>query len=153
MNIKVSQNIKEIDNVFSLAESQSDDEIKSYLANFICIRASGLIENYIKTRISDYSEKKVPKQISRYLSLKFADITNLKETKLRDVLGQFSQEWQNDFEELIRNNQQLKISLDSLIINRHSIAHGKHASLTLKMVRQYYEDVKTVINKLDCIIK
>lgn len=153
MNIRVKQNIKEIDSIFSLAESQTDDEVKSYLAKIICIRVSGLIENYIKTRISDYSAKKVPKQISRYMSLKFADITNLKESKLRDILGQFSQEWQSDFEELIKNKQQLKSSLDSLITNRHSIAHGQHASLTLKMVRQYYEDVKTVIKELDCIIK
>lgn len=153
MNIRVIQYIKEIDNIFSLAENQIDDEVKSYLANLICIRVSGLIENYIKTKISDYSEKKVPKQISRYLSLKLADITNLKESKLRDVLGQFSQNWQFDFEELIKNNQQLKSSLDSLITNRHNIAHGHRASLTLQMVEQYYEDVKTIIKKLDRIIK
>ena len=153
MNIKVVQNIKEIDSTFSLAECQTDDELKSHLANLLCVRISGLIENYLKSRISDYSDKKVPKQISRYLSLKFADITNLKESKLHDVLGQFSGEWQSGFDTFIKNNQQLKSSLDSIITNRHNIAHGKHVSLTLKTVKQYYEDVQKVIKELDKIIK
>lgn len=153
MNIKVVQNIKEINSAFSLAESQTDDELKSHLANLLCVRISGLIENYLKSRISDYSDKKVPKQISRYLSLKFADITNLKESKLHDVLGQFSGEWQSGFDSFIKNNQQLKSSLDSIITNRHNIAHGKHVSLTLKTVKQYYEDVQKVLKELDKIIK
>ena len=55
MNVKVKQNVKEIDNAIQLAESQEDDELKSHLANLICIRVSGLMENYLKTRISDYS--------------------------------------------------------------------------------------------------
>lgn len=153
MNIKVKQNILEIDNVFSLAEAQGDDEVKSNLANLLCIRISGVIETYLKTKISDYSDKKVPKQISRYLSFKFSDITNLKESKLRDVLGQFSTEWQSKFEAFIQDNQQLKSSLDSLITNRHNIAHGQRVSLTLRLVRQYYEDAKKVIEELDKIIK
>lgn len=153
MNIKVRQNIQEIDSAFSLSERQEDEEVKSYLANFLCIRVSGLVENYLKTRISDYSNKKVPKEVSRYLSLKLADITNLKETKLRDALGQFSTEWQAKFETLMHDNQQLKSSLDSVIANRHNIAHGQYVSLTLKSVKQYYEDIKKVITELDKIIK
>lgn len=153
MNIKVKQSIKEIDNAIQLAERQDDDELKSHLANFICIRVSGLVENYLKTRISDYSDKKVPKPISHYLSRKFADITNLKESKLRETLGLFSKEWQGQFERYIQDNQQLKSSLDSVITNRHSIAHGQNVSLTLKSVKQYYDDIKKVIAELDKIIK
>lgn len=153
MNIKIVQNIKEIDGSFALAEKISDDEVKSHLANLLCVRVSGLVENSLKARISDYSGKKVPKQISRYLNLKFADITNLKESKLREILGLFSKEWQSDFEDFIKNDQQLKSSLDSLIANRHNIAHGQRVSLTLTTVRQYYEDVKKVISEFDKIIK
>lgn len=153
MNIKVQQYIKEIDSAFSLAENQNDDEVKSYFAYLLCIRISGLIENYLKTKVSDYSDKKVPKQITRFLSIKFADITNLKTTKLLEILGQFSLQWKSDFEVIIQNNVQLKSSLDSLINNRHNIAHGQRASLTLRTVRQYYEDVQEIINELDKIIK
>ena len=35
MNVKVKQNVKEIDNAIQLAESQEDDELKSHLANLI----------------------------------------------------------------------------------------------------------------------
>lgn len=107
----------------------------------------------MKTRISDYSNKKVPKPVSRYLSHKFADITNLKESKLRDTLGLFSTEWQEQFERFIQDNQQLKASLDSIITNRNNIAHGQHVSLTLKSVKQYYDDIKVVIMELEKIIK
>ena len=127
MNIKVKQSIKEIDNAIQLAESQEDDELKSHLANLVCIRVSGLVENFLKT--------------------------NLKESKLRDTLGLFSTEWQEQFERFIQDNQQLKASLDSIITNRNNIAHGQHVSLTLKSVKQYYDDIKVVIMELEKIIK
>ena len=52
----------------------------------------------------------------------------------------------------INDNQQMKSSLDSVVTNRHSIAHGQASSLTLKSVRQYFDDVKKIITELDKII-
>ena len=153
MNHKVKVYITGLDEDLNLANNQSDDEVKSLLAKIICIRISGLLEVAIKSRISDYSDKKTPKEIKRFLTQKFKDITNLKTSKLCDVLGAFSSDWKDEFEEEIRNNQQIKSSLDSLITLRNDIAHGQTCSISLNHVQQYYNDVKIAIGLFDKIIK
>ena len=153
MNHKVKVYITGLDEDLNLANNQSDDEVKSLLAKIICIRISGLLEVAIKSRISDYSDKKTPKEIKRFLTQKFKDITNLKTSKLCDVLGAFSSDWKDEFEEEIRKNQQIKSSLDSLITLRNDIAHGQTCSISLNHVQQYYNDVKIAIGLFDKIIK
>lgn len=153
MNHKVQVYITGLDGDLKLAKSQSDDEVKSLLAKIICIRISGLLEVAIKSRISDYSDNKTPKEIKRFLTQKFKDITNLKSSKLCDVLGTFSSDWKSSFEKEISENPQLKSSLDSLITLRNDIAHGQTCSISLNNVQQYYNDVKIAIDLFDKIIR
>lgn len=81
MNHKVKLYIDDLESNIKLADNQSDDEVKSLLAKIVCIRISGLLEVALKSRISDYSERKTPKEIKRFLTQKFKDITNLKAKK------------------------------------------------------------------------
>lgn len=153
MNHKVKQYISDLESDIQLARKQSDDEIKSLLAKIVCIRISGLLEIALKCRISDYSEKKTPKEIKRFLTQKFKDITNLKAKKLCDILGTFSLDWQKSFEEKLSENSQIKSSLDSLITLRNDIAHGQNCVTSLSNVQQYFDDAKIVVGLFDRIIK
>lgn len=153
MNHKVKQYISDLESDIQLARKQSDDEIKSLLAKIVCIRISGLLEIALKCRISDYSEKKTPKEIKRFLTQKFKDITNLKAKKLCDILGTFSLDWQKTFEEKLSENSQIKSSLDSLITLRNDIAHGQNCVTSLSNVQQYFDDAKIVVGLFDRIIK
>ena len=152
MNPKVRQYIKELDDQFQLVKKTKDDEIKSMLTQYLCIRVSGLLETFIKCRISDYALGRVPKEVKRFISGKFKDITNLRSEKLLNVLDSFSNDWFIDFNEHINDNAQQKTSLDSVVTNRHNIAHGQHQNISFKSMEQYYEDVKAVISKLELII-
>lgn len=152
MNLKVKQYIKELDNQFKLVKNAEDEEIRSMLTQYLCIRVSGLLEIFIKCRISDYALGRVPKEVNRFISGKFKDITNLKSSKLEIVLDSFSNVWSEKFCNHIKENAQQKTSIDSLITNRHNIAHGQTQNLTYKNMEQYYDDVKIIINKLDSII-
>lgn len=153
MNHKVKQYISDLESDIQLARKQSDDEIKSLLAKIVCIRISGLLEIALKCRISDYSEKKTPKEIKRFLTQKFKDITNLKAKKLCDILSTFSLDWQKSFEEKLSENSQIKSSLDSLITLRNDIAHGQNCVTSLSNVQQYFDDAKIVVGLFDRIIK
>lgn len=152
MNIKVNNYIRELDDTFDMLNHQTDDEVKSIISKALCVRLSGLLEVALKSRISDYSEKKTPKEIKHFLTHKFKDITNLKSSKLCDVVGQFSASWKEKFEDAFDNNSQMKSSLDSLITMRNSYAHGQSTDISEKSLRQYYIDVKSAILLFDTII-
>lgn len=153
MNLKVQQYIKELDEQIKVVKEIDDDEVKSMLTQYLCVRISGLLETFVKSRISDYAQGRVPKEVNRYISVKFKDITNLKYTKLKEILDSFSNEWASDFDDYIKDHEQQKTSMDSLVANRHNIAHGQNGSMSFKRLEQYYEDTKAIIKKLDTIIK
>lgn len=153
MDLKTQQYIKDLDDLKKQISDIDDDEVKSSLVKLFCVRTAGLLEVFLKTRISEYSKNKVPKEISRYLSAKFKDITSLKSSKLKDVLTSFSTEWGAEFDEYLADHEQQKSSLDSIIAQRHNIAHGQPSSLSLVAMSQYYDDVKAVVVYLDTIIR
>ena len=153
MNIKVQQYIRQLDDQFNLVKKTDEDELKSMLTQYLCVRVSGLLETFVKCRISDYTDKRVPKEVNRYISGKFKEITNLNTNKIKTVLNSFSNDWSCDFDKYLTESEQQKNSVDSLITHRHNIAHGQSQSISLKNLEQYYEDVKILIKKLENIIK
>lgn len=153
MNIKTVQYIRELDAQFIIVDKIQNEELKSMLTKYLCVRTSGLIETFIKSKISEYAQGKVPKEINRFMSAKFKDITNLKCGKLQDFLDSFSHDWAEEFNNFIKDHEQEKNSVESIIANRHIIAHGQNAGLSFNSMQQYYADIKSVINKLDSIIR
>lgn len=153
MNHKVKLYIDDLESNIKLADNQSDDEVKSLLAKIVCIRISGLLEVALKSRISDYSERKTPKEIKRFLTQKFKDITNLKAKKICEILDTFSNDWKNLLEQELSENSQLKSSLDSLITLRNDIAHGQNCVASVSNVKQYFNDAKKVVDLFDTIVK
>lgn len=153
MDLRTQQYIRDLDNLKSKIDEVDDDEIKSSLVKLFCVRTAGLLEVFLKTRISEYSKGKVPKEINKFLTGKFKDITSLKTKKLNDVLSSFSLEWAQRFEDYIEDHEQEKSSLDSIIDQRHHIAHGQSSNISTSSMTQYYEDVKKIVNHLDSIIR
>lgn len=153
MDIKTQQYIRDLDSLKTKAESEDDEEVKSYLVKLLCVRTAGLLEVFLKTRISEYSKGKVPTEINRFLTSKFKDITNLKSSKFEDVLTSFSVDWADKFRDYLDDHEQEKISLDSVIAQRHNIAHGQPSNIGSTSMAQYYNDVKSIVVYLDTIIR
>lgn len=153
MDLKTQQYILELDNFKARIAEVDDEEIKSLLVKLFCVRTAGLLEVFIKTRISEYVKGSVPKEISRYLTTKFRDITNLKTSRLQEVLNAFSPDWNDAFSKYLGEHEQQKSSLDSIIAQRHNIAHGQSSNMSLVQMQQYYTDVREIIDYLDTIIR
>lgn len=153
MDMKTAQYIRDLDNLKSKIEGIDDEETKSLLLKLFCVRTAGLLEVFLKTRISEYSKGKVPKEINRFMTSKFKDITNLKSSKLEDVLTSFSVEWSDKFTDYLKEHEQEKTALDSIIAQRHNIAHGQQSSIGEVSMNQYYEGVKHVVTFLDGVIR
>ena len=153
MNLKTQQYIRTLDEQFEIVKAVSNEEQQSMLTKYLCVRTAGLLETYIKARFSEYTNKSVPKEVKRFISGRFKDITNLRCNKLREVLDSFSNDWATDFDTYIDEHEQQKNSLDSVITNRHDIAHGQTGSLSFRNLQQYYIDIKLIINELENIIK
>lgn len=150
MRLSLELQEKKLDDLFKEVSLVKDDEIKSHLSKYLCIKVSGYFENVLKVLISDYVSKSCSKESANYIISNTKRITNLSDEKLTDFLKSFSDKWTDDYNYAITD--QHRSSLNSLISNRNSIAHGQQDSISFKIIEQYYHDLKEIVIYLKLII-
>lgn len=146
----VHQQIQRLDHLFTLANSFSEEEHIANWSRYLCILASGLIENSVKAFVWRYASKKSAVTIQSYVNKKVQSITNLNCEKLSQFLRSFSEEWCEEFDKTISEKQ--KAAIDSIIANRNNIAHGSDVGISFVTMKQYYTDAKAVLALLEKII-
>src|SRR5690242_1581126 len=104
---------KEIALLIQNAKSITDDEIKSHLAKYVCVRISGYLENTIKLLIEKYHDKSCAKPTQNFIEFSFERVTNLDKEKMSKILRSFSIDWEENFASLM--NDKYFSSLDSVI--------------------------------------
>jgi len=151
MRLRLDSQERKLDSLLTQINSTQDDEIKAHLSKYFCVRVSGYLENVIKSLVAKYSEGSSPQAISTYVQNTMKHVTNLSEDKMTKLLKKFNEDWELKFIEKV-TDQQLE-SLNSLISNRNSIAHGQQDNISYRYIGQYYSDVKCIVLILKEIIR
>jgi hypothetical protein len=142
---------RKLDDLFNLFQSVQDEELKAYLAKFLCIRASGFIETSFKNLINDYINGTCPKPIQKFVSMKVKGVTNLNYERLHTTIKSLHSEWATDFEAITTEEQ--RSALNSVISNRNNISHGENDSISYELMRGYYKSIKEIVGHLKQIIR
>lgn len=83
-------------------------------------------------------------------TLKHLDrIQNPKAKRFVDVANQFKKEWGVELEEYFSLNPGHKQAIDSIMTNRHLVAHGKTTGVSVHRVRDYLEKSILVIEFIE----
>lgn len=143
---------KQLDNLFrDVSTIAEGEEIKAHLSRYLCVRTSGYLENVVRNLIANFCEGTSPQPIANYIGKRTKYITNLDFNKIKSLLAEFNNDWSMKFESTTSDQQ--KSSLNSVVSNRNSIAHGNNDSITFRDMTQYYNDTKEVCEILKNIIK
>jgi len=151
MKLNLETQEKKLDVLLCTIQGQKDDEIKSHLARYFCIKISGYLENVIKRLINIYCDGSSPQPIRNYIETEIKNITNLSEEKLLKFLGKFSADWEDKVSRRLSDSH--RSSLNSIISNRNNIAHGQTDSISPKIIEGYYIDIKEIVEILKAVIK
>ncbi len=147
---RLSEITSKLDRVFDSSGKVDDDEIKSHLSRYLCVLTSGYIEETLKIIIQEYVSQRTHRNISNYVSSTTQSITNLKYEKIATLLNSFNGTWREKFEDQISEEE--KAAIDSVIANRHLIAHGSNVGVSYVRVRDWYRHTKSVVNKIQSIV-
>lgn len=139
-----------LDKVFESFRGIEDDEIKSHYARYLCVLTSGYLEESVKIIIRAYVSQKTHPTISNYVDSSISNVTNLKTEKLSKFLNSFNSEWKDKFETTLTDEE--KDSINSVVANRHQIAHGQNVSVSYVRVNDWYKNVKKVVEKVSVIV-
>jgi hypothetical protein len=157
MNPRILPHRQKIDNLFVRVSSISDPADQSEWAKYLCILVSGYIEESLRVLLEAYSLRNSSLNIQNFISSETKGITNCKTSKIVNVLCKFNHDWGDDFTNQISAKShitnEIKDSIDSIIANRHLIAHGRSTGLRYATISNYYKNAKKAVEVLEDVIK
>jgi len=149
MNPYVHRHKSRLDDLFNSVGRVDDLEMQAQWARYLCVLVSGFIEESIRTLLNQYTVSRSSPEIANYVEKKLGRETNLNMTKIIDLLAQFDKDLGKTLRQ--RTEGELKYAVDSVIANRHPIAHGRNVSVSFIRLREWYEksvDVIEIIEEL-----
>ena len=136
-----------IDAVFAEAkDGELSVENQARLAQLVTVLASGYIEVKCRQVFTEYTTKRANPNVMRYVSAKLKRFRNPNMHKVVELARAFDSD---AADELVRFAKgRIEDSVNSVVDNRHAIAHGRYAQVSLGRVTQYYGDVRELVRKL-----
>jgi hypothetical protein len=86
------------------------------------VLVSGFLENSVRITLAEYARKRADSSVADFVESRLRQFQNPKMGTILDLAGGFSQEWRRQLE--IDTNRRLGESVNSIVGNRHKIAHG-----------------------------
>ncbi len=139
---------QELDDLFDMVRQlPTSSKIKSHWAKYLCVRVSGFLEIAINLIYTQYVEKRAHSNVAKYAKQNLRRFQNPKMSKIYELVGSFDNAWREELEK--ETTEQIKNSVDSLVAQRNSIAHGQTSNLTYLQTKQYYEDALKLVKLLE----
>ncbi len=155
-NREISRQLQRLESLIARADEATNRniEMQSHWAKYICILSAGVIENALKELYIDYATSKVSKPLATYVSSHISRTNNPKIEVFIKFASVFNETWKD---ELIgfADDRGRGDAIDSIMTNRHQIAHGKaHISnITLAQVKDYLKKAIEVLEFIEAQCK
>lgn len=129
--------------------THNDLELQGHWGKYLCVLASGFLENAISAVYIDFVGKAASPHVTQYTMKNLDKIQNPKASRFVQLAYQFKSEWGKELEDFFQSHPEKKQAIDSIMTNRHLVAHGKMSSISVHQVREYLERSVSVIEFIE----
>ncbi|QIX62230.1 hypothetical protein HER32_13990 [Hymenobacter sp. BT18] len=143
-----------LDYLFSQAgiACNQDDEMMAHWARYLCVRCAGFIEVAIPKLFVEYCKGHSHNiRVYKFLTTQLDAIQNVKAEKIVVIVGYFDSKWATDVQDYM-NEEGRKEAINSIVAQRHLIAHGKDSSLSFASLQGYYKKLIEVFDYIKSIL-
>lgn len=130
-----------------------DLELQGHWGKYLCVLVSGFLENAISTVYSEFVSQSASPHVTQYTQKSLDKIQNPKASRFVSVAYQFKKKWGQELEQFFNDYPENKQAIDSIMTNRHQVAHGKTTSISVNRVRDYLEKSVQVIDYIEAQCK
>jgi hypothetical protein len=123
-------------------------ELQAHWARYLCVLAAGFLENALSEVYSRYAKASANAQVANYVEAMLGKIQNPKSRKFLDTARSFDRSWEESLETFIETDGR-KEAIDAIMANRHLIAHGKDANISLVRVEEYLKKSIEVVEFIE----
>lgn len=128
------------------------DELSGHWGRYACLVSAGYFEIPLRIVIQKRVANKATPEIQRFVLQSIEAIQNPKAERFCKVIRSFSPDWGDKLDAYFLDNIEVKESIDSLMANRHLIAHGKPCSISVGRVSGFFKSGEKVIDYLDGLL-
>jgi len=140
----LSSQIDRLDHLVQNVKEKAADEYElSSWGKYICVLASGVLENAVKNLYSEYASRQASKPIASFIETHLGKIRSPNTDVFLVVATAFSGRLSMEIKKELEDKGYDE-AIDSIIRNRHLIVHGKEKDCAISFVQavQYYENAK-----------
>jgi hypothetical protein len=149
-NRELSQQHNRLKTLISKTEiiTAGDMEAISHWAKYLCVLSAGFLENSIQELYGKYCSNCANPNVTSFAVKALNRIQNPKASTFLEVAGSFKEKWRYDLEKFIEDEGR-KEAINSIMSNRHLIAHGKDTSISLARIKEYLKKSVEVIEFIE----
>jgi len=141
---------RQLDYLFKeISNLDTDLEMQSHWARYLCIRVSGFLEVAVSTIYKNYAKDKAAPFVVNYVNKQLSGFQNPNMEKILNITRAFSVDWAKEIELELGTNSEIKDSIDSIVEIRNKIAHGDNVGITYSRMQSYYKSALKLIKLLE----
>ena len=112
--------------------------------------AAGLLESSIREIYGEFVINSSSPQVAKYAATALDNIHSPRASRFVQVAAAFSREWGQSLEEYVNaSDGERRNAIDSIMNNRHQIAHGRNTSISVVRVKGYLDKAVDVIDFIE----
>lgn len=127
----------------------SDLELHSHWAQYLCVLVYGLLEVGIREVLCEYSRNRTQgtPNVGNFIERRMRKFLNPKMNNILELVSNFSPDWESELRVFCEGKY--KDHIDSIVNNRHNIAHGQSVGVTINTVHEYYSSILAILEKIE----
>lgn len=149
-NRELSTQLQRLHELFNKtnAACRNDFEMRSHWAKYLCVLSAGFLENSLKVIYGEFVRRTASKPVADYANSMLARTQNPNAATLIEIARRFMPDWATELEAFVDSNGRRE-AINSIMKNRHEIAHGKYSGITLAQIRDYLDKAVEVIDLIE----
>ncbi len=148
--IEVARMKQRLDDTFSrVRKIEYDPQLQSDFAKYLCVLVSGYIETAISQLLQEHARRAGARTLQNFVENKTRRITNANADKIAQLMGSFDPKWREEIRAYL--NGERSHAINSIIGNRHQIAHGRDSGITYASVHLWYQQANQLVDRVEKI--
>ena len=127
-----------------------DIELVGHWGRYLCVLTAGFLENALAEIYSQYVRDAASPAVANFATRRLEGILNPKSGRFVDTANSFRKRWGEDLDAFLNeDDQRRRNAVDSIMNNRHQIAHGQATRISVGRVREYLPGCVEVIEFIE----
>jgi hypothetical protein len=146
-DVDVFRGQQRIDHVFKQVDQISDPELRAHFARYLCVLVAGFLETSVRRFYSRYARNSASPAVANYVESQLKWFQNPTMGKICEMARAFDPGWETQLR--TQTEGELKDAVESIMANRHNIAHGESSGISYATIKNYYERSIKVLDMIE----